>query len=358
MSNCVFGGIYTDVYVNGQLAMNGDRPLSNVQDLEITGYLYLEPGTYSVALTPTNGSLDNALLGPLDVTIEAGHRYTVVMLGQADETSHTPLIIDETAAYQAAGVKPTDAAHITINNVKGADGISFLQGSLDDIPAASGEREVPFGSFSASVMPTTFDYFEITLSGKEGGSSGNITDSYNLAGSDWLDCFGGSSPAANDSFSSASNSELNAMDFLQLQTDQGIHDGDHNFAFSTFLAAVKKAGLTELLSNDNPFFLFAPTDEAFAKLPKEQLDALMADPEALVNLLRSHIAPGFYPVGSLGRQNYNDRTVTSLNGTPISLLGGGKFTINGVRMAGHYTRNIVKNGSQVVFVTSLLWPPK
>ncbi|MEJ2316916.1 MAG: fasciclin domain-containing protein [Gammaproteobacteria bacterium] len=63
-------------------------------------------------------------------------------------------------------------------------------------------------------------------------------------------------------------------------------------SFSTLVKAVKEAGLVETLKGDGPFTVFAPTDEAFAKIPKEQLDALLADKEALTAVLTYHVVPG------------------------------------------------------------------
>jgi uncharacterized surface protein with fasciclin (FAS1) repeats len=63
-------------------------------------------------------------------------------------------------------------------------------------------------------------------------------------------------------------------------------------SFNTLVTAVKEAGLVETLKGDGPFTVFAPTDEAFAKLPREQLDALLADKEALTAVLTYHVVPG------------------------------------------------------------------
>jgi len=62
--------------------------------------------------------------------------------------------------------------------------------------------------------------------------------------------------------------------------------------FSTLLAAVQAAGLAETLSGDGPFTVFAPTNDAFAKVPKETLDGLLADKEALTKVLLRHVVPG------------------------------------------------------------------
>jgi uncharacterized surface protein with fasciclin (FAS1) repeats len=63
-------------------------------------------------------------------------------------------------------------------------------------------------------------------------------------------------------------------------------------SFNTLVAAVKAAGLVETLSGEGPFTVFAPTDEAFALIPQADLDALLADKEALTAVLTYHVVPG------------------------------------------------------------------
>jgi uncharacterized surface protein with fasciclin (FAS1) repeats len=63
-------------------------------------------------------------------------------------------------------------------------------------------------------------------------------------------------------------------------------------SFSTLVTAVKEAGLVETLKGKGPFTVFAPTDEAFAKVPKETLAALLKDKEKLTAVLTYHVVPG------------------------------------------------------------------
>jgi uncharacterized surface protein with fasciclin (FAS1) repeats len=63
-------------------------------------------------------------------------------------------------------------------------------------------------------------------------------------------------------------------------------------SFNTLVAAVKAAGLVETLSGDGPFTVFAPTDEAFAQIPQDRLNALLADKEALIAVLTYHVIAG------------------------------------------------------------------
>lgn len=62
-------------------------------------------------------------------------------------------------------------------------------------------------------------------------------------------------------------------------------------SFKTLVTAIQKAGLVETLKGKGPFTVFAPTDEAFAKIPKAQLDALLMDKAKLSAVLTYHVVP-------------------------------------------------------------------
>jgi len=63
-------------------------------------------------------------------------------------------------------------------------------------------------------------------------------------------------------------------------------------SFTTLAAALEAAGLVEVLQGPGPFTVFAPTDEAFAKLPAGTVEALLADKAALTRILTYHVVPG------------------------------------------------------------------
>ena len=62
--------------------------------------------------------------------------------------------------------------------------------------------------------------------------------------------------------------------------------------FKTLVTALQEANLVETLRQAGPYTVFAPTDAAFAKLPKDKLDALLKDKEQLTAVLTYHVVPG------------------------------------------------------------------
>jgi uncharacterized surface protein with fasciclin (FAS1) repeats len=62
--------------------------------------------------------------------------------------------------------------------------------------------------------------------------------------------------------------------------------------FKTLATALQAADLVKTLKGDGPFTVFAPTDAAFAKIPKDQLDALLKDKAKLTSVLTYHVVPG------------------------------------------------------------------
>ncbi len=280
----------------------------------------------------------------------------MVYLGDMDDISQKALVIDETEAYEKAGASPNSSGHITVNNVKGASTISFL---FDGV----GEKDVPYGEFGASAGPagkhTSFNVSVGEHVEKNGAG-------FNWPGLDALDCiygwYKGPTSTYNTSWTSESTSSLNAIDFLQGVSDQHVKNGGEVFgnipSFDTFLTAVKNAGLTDLLTSGGPHLVFAPTDKAFASLPKDQLDALLADPKALGDFLRAYIVEGYYPRGTLGEDldDVFDRTVTNLLGKELVLSGEeGNLKINGASM-GYVDSAMVANGTRVFWVEKLMKP--
>lgn len=89
-------------------------------------------------------------------------------------------------------------------------------------------------------------------------------------------------------------------------------------SFNTLVAAVKAAGLVDVLKGDGPFTVFAPTDEAFAKLPAGTVEDLLKpeNKDRLVAILTYHVVPAEAPAASiLGKK----LEIASVEGTAISI---------------------------------------
>ena len=87
--------------------------------------------------------------------------------------------------------------------------------------------------------------------------------------------------------------------------------------FNTLVAAVKAAGLVEALSGEGPLTVFAPTDEAFAKLPKGTIESLLKpeNKDKLTAILTYHVVKGEYPATKVLQNDW------------LTTLQGGKLTV-------------------------------
>src|SRR4028119_1574538 len=74
--------------------------------------------------------------------------------------------------------------------------------------------------------------------------------------------------------------------------------------FKTLAAALKAAGLVQTLKGKGPFTVFAPTDAAFAKLPKGTVQALLKDKAKLQSILLYHVVPGRLPASKVVNTKY------------------------------------------------------
>ena len=83
--------------------------------------------------------------------------------------------------------------------------------------------------------------------------------------------------------------------------------------FSTLVAAVKAAGLLDVLMTGGPFTVFAPTDDAFAKLPPGTVQTLVDNPPQLARILTFHVVSGALRQADIAKVD----SLTSLEGSPI-----------------------------------------
>jgi uncharacterized surface protein with fasciclin (FAS1) repeats len=94
--------------------------------------------------------------------------------------------------------------------------------------------------------------------------------------------------------------------------------------FTTLVKAVDAAGLTDTLKGPGPYTVFAPTDAAFAKVPKAKLDALLKDKAALTRVLTYHVVPG-----KVMAADVKPGAVKSVEGSMLHLsMKGGKVHVD------------------------------
>jgi uncharacterized surface protein with fasciclin (FAS1) repeats len=86
-------------------------------------------------------------------------------------------------------------------------------------------------------------------------------------------------------------------------------------SFKTLVAAVQAASLVDTLKSPGPFTVFAPTDEAFAKLPPGTITTLLQNIPQLTRILCYHVVPGKLMKADLAKV----QTVTSVEGSPITV---------------------------------------
>jgi uncharacterized surface protein with fasciclin (FAS1) repeats len=97
--------------------------------------------------------------------------------------------------------------------------------------------------------------------------------------------------------------------------------------FKTLVAAVQAAGLVDTLKGTGPFTVFAPTDEAFAKIPKATLDGLLKDKAALSKILTYHVV-----AGKVMAKDVKAGAVKTVQGQDITLATTGGVTVNGAKV--------------------------
>ena len=121
--------------------------------------------------------------------------------------------------------------------------------------------------------------------------------------------------------------------------------------FKTLVAAVKAADLVDTLKGTGPFTVFAATDEAFAKIPQEKLEALLKDKKALTDVLTYHVVPGKVMAADVVKMD----TAKTVQGKAITIVAkDGKVTINGANVL---KTDIVCENGVIHVIDTVIMPP-
>jgi uncharacterized surface protein with fasciclin (FAS1) repeats len=120
--------------------------------------------------------------------------------------------------------------------------------------------------------------------------------------------------------------------------------------FHTLTSLLKRAGLAKTLEGKGPYTVFAPTDAAFAKVPKKTLKALAADKAMLRSVLLYHVAKGRLTAAKVVKRT----SIKTLNGQRVRVrVHGGKVFVAGARVV---TPNVAASNGVIHVINRVLIP--
>jgi uncharacterized surface protein with fasciclin (FAS1) repeats len=118
--------------------------------------------------------------------------------------------------------------------------------------------------------------------------------------------------------------------------------------FKTLATALQAAGLVDTLKGQGPFTVFAPTDEAFAKVPKADLDALLNDKAKLTAVLTYHVVPG-----KVMAKDVKAGKVKTVQGGELTVATGGGVTVDNAKVV---KTDIVASNGVIHVIDSVVIP--
>ena len=118
--------------------------------------------------------------------------------------------------------------------------------------------------------------------------------------------------------------------------------------FKTLATALQAAGLVDTLKGKGPFTVFAPTDEAFAKVPKADLDALLADKAKLTAVLTYHVVPG-----KVMAKDVKAGMVKTVQGSAITVATAGGVMVDSAKVV---KTDIIADNGVIHVIDSVIIP--
>lgn len=145
--------------------------------------------------------------------------------------------------------------------------------------------------------------------------------------------------------------EDGAGSFDGMAQDPVATAASNNPVLSTLVTAVGEAGLVDTLNSADDITVFAPVNDAFAQIPEEDLNAVLADQDLLTGILTYHV------VGErLSPEDLKDGTFETLQGAEITTMGSGEsYEVNGE--AAVVCGNVQTANATVYLIDSVLMPP-
>jgi transforming growth factor-beta-induced protein len=151
----------------------------------------------------------------------------------------------------------------------------------------------------------------------------------------------------------SSNGIIHVIDTVLLPRKDLVDTAIAAGSFNTLVACVKAAGLVEALKGKGPFTVFAPTDEAFAKLPAATIEALLKDKAKLASILTFHVIPGRVLSTDLAEGALEAKT---LDGRPLQVnrAKDGSVTVGGA----HVVKADILTGNGIIHVVDTVIVPR
>ncbi|MFB9660144.1 fasciclin domain-containing protein [Glycomyces mayteni] len=138
--------------------------------------------------------------------------------------------------------------------------------------------------------------------------------------------------------------------FSGMADDPVATAASNNPVLSTLVTAVTEAGLGDTLNTAEDITVFAPTNDAFAKIPEADLQAVLADTETLTSILTYHVVAGRLAPEDLAGEH------ATLQGANLTVEGSGEdFTVNGE--AAVVCGNVQTANATVYIIDTVLMPP-
>ncbi|WP_320783602.1 fasciclin domain-containing protein [Streptomyces sp. CRN 30] len=198
-------------------------------------------------------------------------------------------------------------------------------------------RRIALTAAAAAVLPLALS--ACSDNGGDSAASDTASKASATASEDSMAGSGSTDSAASEPFGPACSSvpKDGAGSFDGMAQDPVATAASNNPALSTLVTAVKKAGLVDTLNNADDITVFAPTDDAFAKIPKADLDKILNDKAQLTKILTYHVVGQKLAPEDLEKGSYDtlekSKLMTSGSGEEYTVNDSAKVVCGNVRTA-------------------------
>jgi uncharacterized surface protein with fasciclin (FAS1) repeats len=266
------------VYLNGE--PSGIQLLSYG---DVSGWVELPAGTYSIAVAPFGGTIEDAAIGPANFRLAPGAWITVAATGSLGAGTLGASIIDEDYTPISAG----EARLTVFHGIEDAPAVDVI---LPDGTAIV--SSLSFGESATLTVPATTYDLAVVAAGTTSPAVLNLSG-VTLQSQTFYMVSAVNSLAAPRVNLQAIPQSVVAPLFGKVLVSRNIAEvAAADGRFTTLLTALSLTGLDEAITGPGPFTVFAPTDAAFRALPAGVLDSLIADPDALADVLLYHVVSG------------------------------------------------------------------